>query len=167
MEDTKDVPRSRIKSWALLVMLGSGVVLLDGCAAIDGQPRYRTNIIRTPPSSAQGRQCLNQCDATRLQCESVQSSEFSRCEANRAQQARDCQREASDARSYCLRNRAPACDLSYSNTLGLCQQRIAVCRHDTSRCDTLSDRCFVRCGGKIRTESVCVANCGPTPATIR
>jgi ankyrin repeat protein len=151
----------------LLSALGGAVVLLDGCAAIDGQPRYRTNVIRTPPTSAQGRQCLNQCDATRLQCESVQSSELSRCEAGRAQQERNCRTEASNARAYCLRNRAPGCDLKYDNVLGLCRDRIADCRPDTARCDTLSEQCFVRCGGTIRRERVCVQNCGPTSSAPR
>ncbi len=156
---------SVVRTAIVSFFIAAVALLASGCAAIDGEPRYKTKTFRTPPSTVSGQRCLNQCDSTRLQCESNQNAETDRCELDRKRQYRDCKREASAARSYCARNRAPRCDLSYSNTLNTCQNRIRPCRRDYSRCRSLDDTCFQRCGGKIRKERVCVTNCDKVSAT--
>lgn len=142
-----------------VILLAGVAALLTSCAAIDGKPRYQTKSTYIPPNTAAGKRCLNQCDATRLQCESRQDQKYQDCLSDVELRKKDCRRQASERRAYCLRNKAPSCDLQYSNTYNLCLGYNNSCSKSYSSCDRLQDRCFVNCGGKIEKNRVCVSNC--------
>ena len=145
------------------LLLAGVAALLSACAAIDGKPRYQTKSTYIQPTTAAGKRCLNQCDATRLQCESRQDQEYQNCLSDVELRKKDCRRQASDRKAYCLRNRAPSCDLQYSNTYNGCLGYNTNCYRDYSSCDGLQDRCFVNCGGRIDKTRVCVTNCDKLP----
>jgi hypothetical protein len=133
--------------------------LAAATAADAKKPKFRWQEFREAPATADGQRCLNQCDSTRLQCESNAANDYDRCEVDRQNRERGCEQEARETRNYCLRNNAPACDLQYSNRLNSCRMYIRDCQVETAQCDHMGDQCFQRCGGRIWREEVCVKNC--------
>lgn len=141
----------------MIVGLGLALAFVVACALVE--PQYRTQVDYSPPNTSEGQMCLNQCDANSMQCENNARSDYDRCEADLVLRDKECVREAQEARNYCIRNNAPACDLSYSNKLASCRQFMPTCKIETRACQRQYDTCYQRCGGEVTRTSVCVRNC--------
>ena len=112
-------------------------------------PAYRTQTDYYPPADANGRASVSQCEVTRMQCEQLEDMK-----------ARECQRKADERYDACVAGQGKYC---YRET----------CSVDAGRCKTQYDRCFVLAGGRLESNTVCVARCPessqaapPAPAPV-
>lgn len=121
-----------------------GVLALSACG-----PMYDTQYTLTPPKNESGRMCVFQCQTSQSQCEELESMRNERCEERAEREYQQCQwrvqlRERRDPKWYeCSKDS---------------------CSSDTQRCLTQFHRCYQACGGTVKAETVCVANCDQIPA---
>lgn len=115
------------------------IVLALGCAP---SPVYQIKYDYRAPESAEGRGCIQQCEATKIQCEQAVNKEF---EQERLKLQRGYQE----------------CLLSQSNTRSpiLCYDPSQSIKADYSNCLASYNRCFERCGGRVEERNVCISNC--------
>ncbi|MDC0358915.1 hypothetical protein OAO01_08870 [Oligoflexia bacterium] len=119
-------------------------VLLVACS-----PVYRTDYAYIPPTSAQGKTCIFQCENTKIQCIQLEEMRYERC-LDRADREYDrCERnkrygynkkgewECQD-NCYCFRSS---------------------CTLNESRCEERYRSCYQTCGGKVEGNTYCVSNC--------
>jgi hypothetical protein len=110
--------------------------MLSGCGSL-----YETNYSYIKPNSPQGVICTVQCENTRLQCVQNKELEKQNCETNkRLDNIEYDQCVAAKGKDKCSRN-------------------WTYCSADTSSCKTAYNNCYTACGGQVKTERVCVANC--------
>ena len=107
-------------------------------------PMYETRYSFTPPKSANGRTCIFQCDNSRMQCRNFEEMHKSNCEMRGQLEEQRCEndiryREGREPKWY---------ECSTSS-----------CSADYDRCDEIYRGCYQMCGGEVRSETVCVANC--------
>lgn len=103
------------------------------CAAC--APRFRTFYTHSPPDDDKGKSCVFQCENTKLQCEMLEDTKEQNCEMREQMDYDKCR---SNPKNYCYKKS---------------------CGNDKERCDSQYDSCFQVCGGKITSETRCVANC--------
>lgn len=115
------------------------VVFGAGCG-----PMYDTKYTFSPPRSAEGRSCVFQCEQGKLQCEQIENLEASRCRDYAERESRRCR----DDIRY-RENRDPKWYECSSES----------CSADYERCEHMYRACYQSCGGEIKTETTCVANC--------
>lgn len=123
--------------------LALALLTLIGCG-----PIYDTQYQFTPPDDGNGRACIYQCENGREQCTELEELREESCE-NRAES--EYQRCADNI--YRRKGRDPKWNECYRES----------CSSDTERCENSYRSCYQSCGGKVRAETVCVANCDQIP----
>ncbi len=122
------------------------LAFIQGCAS----PKYETFYDFQPPQTSEGRACIFQCENTKMQCEQLDQMriancgdradiDFQRC-TDRAKAEYD--RCKASGKQYCAEAR---CEKTTCSSSG--------------QCDTQYQRCYTTCGGKVTSETRCVANC--------
>jgi hypothetical protein len=132
------------------------LVLLTGCG-----PRYDTRYVYTAPvDSPETRQCLQSCEFQRQQCLLIADNSFQLCETQAQSDVYRCESEARFYYARCLdRNQddPERCQIHRA----FCPRR--ACWRDDRRCGDLYRACYAACGGTVRSETVCTANCQASP----
>ena len=98
-----------------------------------------------PGANAQLATCINQCDVIGYQCERNVNDDYQRCLDHRDSRIQVCEQEGNEARNYCVRNRAPSCDLSGQFAFDRCMNYVQSCELDGRRCDDSIRACVQRC----------------------
>lgn len=142
---------------ALFVTL---ILSLTGCA---------TEYTYAPPTTMEGKQCVQQCQVTqgscrnlqsqnalaaRQQCESTSSRAFSQCETEASAKYSQCQQESQQDYNSCLK---------YASNRAICRQKS--CFKETCykpSCYQSADYGF--CDGEFRS---CYQNCGGTVGVMK
>ena len=123
-----------------------------GAAAACG-PVYKTTYDLTPPQSAEGRQCVTQCQQTQLTCRSAGYDRYERC---RSEQRAYAERKFNEYRIQQLLLDKPIKKSQrhfYGGySCGHAKGYKAVCQQDFVGC-------FSTCGGTVTARTVCTANC--------
>ena len=119
-------------------------LLLSACG-----PMYETRYTFVPPKGSSGQACILQCENNRMQCEQLAEMRFQNCEDRADREYRDCEHE--QVFGYDKKGRWTCVDNCY------CWRDS--CERDTDRCDALYRTCYQTCGGKVKAQTVCVANC--------
>ena len=144
-----------IKRGGLLLALAL-VLGLSGCA---------TEYAYTPPVTAEGKACVQQCQATQGMCRDQQfqtaSSARENCLRTVEHDFRHCQHDAADAYAQCredARQDYNGC-LKYSNDRKacrekpchqkICHKRTCASHIDYSPCDKDFRACYQQCGGTV------------------
>jgi hypothetical protein len=141
------------------LLLGVVFFLLAGCG-----PRYETRYIYTPPAdSPQTRQCLQNCEFQRQQCLVIADNNQQLCELQAENEAFRCEAESRYYYERCL-NRNPDQPERCRYPRAFCPRR--TCWRNDGRCDDLYRSCYTSCGGSIRGETVCTANCEEAPPPV-
>ncbi len=115
-------------------------------------PVYNTEYTLTPPTSAQGKQCANQCFYTRGGCVDACSSIYTSCDRGGLYggvgYGSGWRRGAFGGIGY-----------------GTSSYDRANCRYDTDmcveRCEIIYRQCFTGCGGSVTPTTTCVRDCPP------
>lgn len=123
-------------SMGILFSLG----LALGCAP---SPVYQVKYDYLAPESAEGKECTQQCESTKLQCEQGVNKEFEQDRLKLQQGYQQCLLSQSGGA------RAPI----------LCHDPSQSIKPDYSNCLASYNRCFERCGGRVEEKNVCVRNC--------
>jgi hypothetical protein len=121
-------------------------LLLTACG-----PIYDTAYRFLPPEDSSGRVCIYQCENGRLQCRTIQEMQSRNCEAWSNQDVANCE---ANIRIY--QNREP----KWYECTG------ESCSPDYDQCDLSYRNCYEACGGRVISETRCVANCqslAPSP----
>ncbi len=110
-------------------------------------PIYDTRYSFIPPESQVGRACIYQCENGRQSCLQLEQIKYDNClDRSRYEQER-CQNqlewEGKKEKWY--------------DCLG------ESCSNDTDRCDQNYRSCYLSCGGDVKEENVCIANCDQAP----
>jgi len=115
----------RWTAWLILPL-----AVLTGCS-----PRY--HYVYTPPDSAEGRLCVNQCLNSQQQCETLNQNAYQQCQNNR--------NWAMQSYNQCLAyapNKKARKNCSYPPT----------CSSPSSgQCETNYRSCYQSCGGRVDT----------------
>lgn len=131
---------SRGSSLLLFGMLALG---LTSCG-----PIYDTQYQFIPPESSQGRMCTYHCEESQQQCRRLEEIEADRCNERAEYDRRECERD--------LWERKQRNPKWYECGGGSCSANY-------DRCDQMYRSCFESCGGEVRQEVRCVANCDAVP----
>ncbi|WP_339862906.1 hypothetical protein [Paremcibacter congregatus] len=137
----------------------AGLLGLSAC----GGPRYQTVYDYTPPTDGQGRMCLNQCLDSKTYCE------------------RSGQQVQLEQKKVCLTEESARADAEFHHYMREMKQagekiekdyydfyRDYSCnRYDGRRsdpsCEVNYRACYQNCGGEVRAQTFCVANCDEIP----
>ena len=119
-------------------------------AACATGPQYRTFYDFVPPTTAEGRSCVFQCENTKMQCSQLEEMRVANCEDRADYRHGQCMDRAQDAYQRCQQSGNQYCVQSY------CARES--CSY-SSRCENQYNRCFEVCGGEILSETRCVKNC--------
>ncbi len=117
----------------------SASVLMFGCG-----PVFRTNYTYTPPESSHGRACVYSCDTTKVNCEHLERMREENCDERARLEKERCERD------FELRGKKPKWSDCWSSSS---------CSANLDHCHQLYVSCYQSCGGKVRSEEVCVSNC--------
>lgn len=114
----------------LLSFLWVGVVLLYGCS-----PKYQIEYLFESPTSEVGRQCIELCQRSQKQCQHLCENKANLCEKTEFNQ-----------------------DVNGNASLKTFHDPLQC---DNTPCDCQKDyrACYALCGGIIKTEQRCIANC--------
>ena len=125
----------------ILLSIGSFcfLILPLGCAP---RPVYQIKYDYFAPESAEGRECTQQCETTKIQCQEVINKELEKERLSLQQAYQQCLLSQSATRSPIL-----------------CSDQSQLIRVNYSNCVPDYNRCFQRCGGRLEERSVCVSNC--------
>ncbi|NOT83782.1 MAG: hypothetical protein HOP02_03165 [Methylococcaceae bacterium] len=122
------------------------VILIQACA----NPKYQTFYNYDPPTTAEGRACTFQCENTKMQCEQVDQMRLANCQDRAELNFQRCTDRAQAEYDRCKASGQKYCIADY-------------CREETcnnnGQCENQYRRCFSICGGKVTSETRCVANC--------
>lgn len=118
-------------------------VTFAGCG-----PVYDTQYQFTPPENESGRTCVFQCETSKEQCQQIQEMRAESCEDRAEYEYERCV-----DRIYRRKGREPKWHECSKET----------CSADVDRCENTYRNCYQACGGKVRAETVCVANCDQVP----
>jgi len=130
--------RTQIIRLAMGILFFSVVAL--GCAP---SPVYQVKYDYVVPESAEGKECTQQCEATKIQCEEVISKELEKERLSLQRAYQQCLLSQSAARSPIL-----------------CTDQSQLIQVNYSNCLPDYNRCFERCGGRVTEKNICVRNCG-------
>lgn len=106
-------------------------------------PQMQTNYQYFPPENPQGQACIFQCENSRMQCQHIQDMEYQRCQ----DRAEDRYQRCEDSNEYRRKDDKQYCYREYCSS------------PDGERCDNSYRSCYQSCGGRVTSETVCVANC--------
>ena len=125
----------------LLLRMGSFcfLVIALGCAH---KPVYQIRYEYLPPGSAEGRQCTQQCETTKNQCQEVVNKELEKERRNLQQAYQQCLLTQSTSRSPII-----------------CSDQSQLIRVNYSSCWPDYNHCYQSCGGRVEERNVCVSNC--------
>lgn len=123
---------------SLLSILISAV-LLQSCG-----PVYQTKYLRTPSSAPNFESCIAGCDVLHNRCNGEKQAQYNSCTFNSDLQYSTCETMASARR---LLGEKYSCYRSYCS------------EPDLRPCVALYNMCYQRCGGSVKTETICVARC--------
>lgn len=123
----------------LIAVLVSGA----GCG-----PVYDTAYSFRPPPSGTGRVCVSQCETSRRQCGQLEDLRARQCEHDSQRQRVLCEAEV-----RIEKGREPKW---YECGSELCSANYDLCESDYRSC-------YQACGGEVRAETRCVANCDKIP----
>lgn len=113
-------------------------------------PRYETIHEYAAPQSAEGRQCVFQCENTKLQCAQLEDMRLLNCQDRAENTYERCQLTSELKYNSCLATGGKYCIREY------CVKQTCGYR---GTCTNQYNRCFGICGGEVTTRQVCVANC--------
>lgn len=126
-----------------MIRLSRGILfslgLALGCAS---SPVYQVKYDYLAPESAEGRECSQQCESTKRQCEQAANKEFEQERLKLQQGYQECLMSQSSTRSPIL-----------------CDDPSQLIKPDYSNCLATYNHCFARCGGRVEEKNVCVRNC--------
>lgn len=111
-------------------------------------PMYETNYTFTPPESSAGNACIFQCQNSQQQCRQLEEYKKDDCE-----QRSEWQKERCEAEVWRKKGRDPKWYECGGES----------CSADYDRCDVSYRACYQSCGGKVQSETRCVANCDQIP----
>lgn len=126
-----------------LIALACVCTALSACG-----PIYDTQYSFIPPKNSQGRICIGNCDNLQMQCRHIEDMRVSQCEQQSRLDRDLCERE--------LRLDEDRSAKWYECT-GIS------CTSDYTLCESQYRNCFQSCGGEVRAETRCVANCDQIP----
>ncbi len=121
----------------LLCIMGF-YVLCSGCG-----PKMKTMYHLTPPDSAGGGVCTGQCENARYQCERNDDEDYRRCK----DRAEDDYERCKDNNEYRRKKDQEYCVRQYC------------AKPKEEHCLDRYHSCYESCGGRVTSETVCVANC--------
>lgn len=107
-------------------------------------PMYDTFYTFTPPETASGQQCLMQCEHLKMQCRSMEEMRVDACEERSRWAQERCRDDI-----YRRKHREPKWHECGSES----------CTADLERCEASYRSCYQSCGGRVTSETRCVANC--------
>ncbi len=110
-------------------------------------PMYDTRYTFVPPESQSGRTCTFQCENSKMQCQQIEQMRNDTCEERARIEQQQCQW---NMQMQGKKEKWYDCGLSS-------------CSEDTERCESQYRSCFQMCGGTVRSETVCIANCDQIP----
>ncbi len=125
----------------------SAALALSSCG-----PIYDTVYDFTPPESNAGRACIYQCENSRGQCRQLEEYRADDCERRSDYEVERCEREI-----WRRKGREPKWYECGGES----------CSANLDRCDEQYRSCYQSCGGRIRSETRCVANCDQIPQPQR
>ena len=124
------------------------VVVALTLAAAGCGPIYSTEYRFIPPSDAQSRACIGECNAGKNQCRASAQ--------NKAENERlHCEVDAGNDYEHCLTS-ARSDDARHNCSKRSCY---ASSDSDNALCDSDFRGCFQSCGGTIETQQICTFNC--------
>lgn len=124
------------------------------CAAVSAcGPRYKTTYELTPPQTAEGRQCVTQCQQTKSMCQNAGYDRYQRC---RSEQRAYAERKFNEYRIQQLLLKKPITKTQRHFQGGYSCRVEQVYK---SGCEQDFVGCFSTCGGAVTPHTVCVANC--------
>ena len=119
-------------------------------------PVYRTDYTLTPPSSWEGKGCVQRCEDLRLQCEDMQRAANDACRDRAERSYATCidqqrfERDPETKVSKCVAN----CSCYKESCSSLSNRKL-----DDTVCQARFYSCFEMCGGKVQADRICVAHC--------
>lgn len=126
-------------------------ISLSGCFP----PQYRTVYNLDPPTTAEGRACVFQCESAQGQCSILEEMRVDNCR-DRVLASRDrCEATLDAEIDSCLANGLGS---AYCYARHNCNHVVDNCGL-TDKCITQYNRCFEICGGEVTAQTQCVANC--------
>jgi len=129
----------------LMIRLSTGILfslgLALGCAP---SPVYQVKYDYLAPESAEGRECTQQCEGPKLQCEQTVNRQFEQERLKLQQGYQQCLLSQSGGAA-----RVPI----------LCYDPSQSIKPDYSNCLATYKGCFEHCGGRVEERNVCVRNC--------
>ena len=121
---------------ALSTVLFAG--LLSACG-----PKMQTDYHLTPPEDKGGVACTFHCESEKRDVEQDDDSEYQRCRDDAEEAFEICQEDneyrRKDDREICIRRYCP--------------------KPKEQHCLSAFHRCYEECGGRVDSETYCVANC--------
>lgn len=139
---------------SLIYFLSIFAILLTGCGPVivePPQPVMQTDTSYVPPKSSGGLMCISACEMARSQCKQTQDMNVYACQRQAHRDYEHCKiqwdREREEGKHHTFLDKVlTSCELQ-------------TCNPDYSSCDQGYTACYQNCGGKIITNSHCVANC--------
>ena len=127
-------------------------ILITLCAcSVSCGPAYRTFYTYVPPKTVVGKGCVSQCNVMKMQCGQLEDQKLANCTQRADTAHRECERAAQAEVLACKLGGNKSCVKPY------CARQICVKDHAT--CDAQYRVCFQNCGGKVTSETRCVARC--------
>jgi len=122
------------------------LTLLQACAS----PLYQTFYSYDPPDTPEGKACIFQCENTRMQCEQLDDMRNNNCEQRAEMKYETCKQKAEIAYEKCKSSGGKYC------IEGWCNKETC---SSTNQCVNQYQRCYSTCGGRVTSETRCVAHC--------
>lgn len=134
-----------------LYLLGI-IILLSGCG-----PVYKTTYSLIPPVTADGKQCVKQCQQSKRLCQNLCNSEHGSCIARTKREARAQYKHYQQEQQ---RQGKPVENTfaDFYNPAG-CTKRACGCKEDYRAC-------FQMCGGELVPHRQCISNCDKAKAEV-
>lgn len=132
-------------TWILTIFL---TILIQACAT----PQYKTFYNYDPPTTAEGRSCTFQCENTKMSCEQLDQMRVNNCQQMAEMNYQNCETRADTKYNQCVASGQKYCAKDWC-TKQECEA--------SSQCDNQYQRCYSTCGGKVTSQTRCVANCQP------
>ncbi len=118
-------------------------LLLHGCG-----PYYNTTYSYSPPTSAEGKRCVNNCLRVLQGCSLQSEAELQNCEDRKRQQANT---------QYALYLAAQAAEKNHNKSIKTYDEfvgyQVNTCRDLKTMCMNSYRECYTNCGGQVDSES--------------
>jgi hypothetical protein len=138
-------------------LLCAATLALAAC----GGPRYQTFVSYAPPATAEGRQCILQCQNLRMACRQEKNEHVQECRRNAETQAhlesvKRIAEYAITATNDPATGRPPPLPRDAKPRYGVCENQG---HRIEGQCTADFDLCYQNCGGLVNHTTQCVANC--------